>query len=130
LADGTALEAEGWLGAAHRPEADAARTPLLPLLHATVNGFERCGGEFRIRLPSEIPALPPGASLIVRGEWRAFSNPISPSPWPRPATFRGFVRVDSVAIREAAPAPKSPLMFLRFRADAALSRLFPGNQAM
>lgn len=130
FADGTLLEIEGWLGAAHRPEAAGARTPLLPLLNSAVRGLDQCGGEFRIRLPDDVPALPPGAAIIVRGEWRAYTSPINPTHWPRDATFRGFVRVDSVAVTTAQPPAGSPLMFLRFRADAALSRLFPDHHPM
>ena len=130
LGDGTYIEAEGSLGASHRQPSTAARVPLLPLLHATVAGIPGCTGEFRVRLPADTPGLPPGATLLISGEWRAFSNPVSPSAWPREPLYHGFIRADSVRILAATPSAWSPLMRIRTRADEAFTRLFPDHHAM
>lgn len=130
LDDGTRVEARGSLGASHRQQAANARVPLLPLLHSTVEGVPGCTGEFRVRLPADAPDLPPGATLQISGEWRSFSNPVSPSPWPRAPLYRGFLRADSVRVLAAAPTARSPLMLIRMRADEVFARLFPDHHAM
>lgn len=130
LTDGMQLEIQGRIGAAHRPRSTGSNPPLLPLLGGSVTQVPGCGGEFRVRLPPDENALLPGSAVLLRGEWRSFARPVTPSAWPRNPLFRGFLRADTLLIPDPSSAdPISPWLGLRARADRAFSRLFPEHQS-
>lgn len=130
IPDGTRLRVQGVLGAA-AGRTEAGQTPLLPLLHARLQGSGvRCTGEVRVRLPDEFTAGGAGTRVALEGEWVTLGAGVLRSSWPADRTYAGFVATDSV-IASYLPDPRSnPLLTLRGRTDDLLQRLFPRHGAM
>lgn len=131
LPDDLALRVTGVLTAAHRPPQSDARSPLVPFDAATVRERPGCGGEIRVRLPKDQPALDASSALTLHGRWRAYSTPVVRPVWPRDPRFHGYLLVDSLSASDApGGAGFQPWLRLQAAADARLARLFPRHLSL
>jgi competence protein ComEC len=133
LKDGTALRVRGVLAANAVPRADG-RLPLLPLrvLEArTERGpVAHCAVEARVRLPAGTPRLRAGTELRVEGAWWRSPPPVTPSGWPADGTYAGFVMAREARVRAPPSLGAHPLLTVRGRVEAQITRLFPRDAAL
>ena len=130
LADGATLRVRGVLGANLVPGPDG-RLPLLPLEIAEAHGergpITECRVEARVRLPRGTAAMPAGTELRVEGAWWRMPRPVIPSAWPADPSYAGFVVAQTARVVAPPSLVAHPLLTLRGRTEARITRLFPRN---